>query len=339
MSRYELKVCNCVHCIVFMSPLLFVILFLCVNPTTSSYSEDLTATQANLKNTFIMNSSLTKNQLLDQTSEAYSMDNIDRGNSSAKYSDIHISYSAPKASSSWSEEFLDQLYYNMRNNPKNLKNISNNDLLLSPFYNNYEDYFPPLNYSMDSILDYFPTLNESNDESLDEYDLWNELVSYSGPNGLDSIHDSNQNLTGRISSLHPFLNILSNMTGGKNTSISLSDIIFSHHLSSIISKQNKSNYEEKAHSSDNSINLPPWENLTTIQKDIILQSALGKAQKYSNGTVTGLSVYYGALLSVGIPGNGLTILIIITNSYMRTAPNIFLLSIALADLLTLSLSE
>ena len=129
------------------------------------------------------------------------------------------------------------------------------------------------------------------------------------------------------------------MTENSNSSISLSDILISHHLNSIISKQNKSNYEENTRTSDNSIKLPRWENLTSLQKDAILRSALGKPQKYSNGTVSGLSFYYAVLLIVGIPGNGLTILIIATNSYMRTAPNIFLLSIALADLLTLTLGK
>ena len=104
-------------------------------------------------------------------------------------------------------------------------------------------------------------------------------------------------------------------------------------------KQKKINNKEKDKTPVNSINLPPWEDLTSQQKYAILQSALGSPQKYSNGTVSGLSFYYSALLSVGIPGNGLTILIIATNSYMRTAPNIFLLSIALADLLTLTLGK
>ena len=106
-------------------------------------------------------------------------------------------------------------------------------------------------------------------------------------------------------------------------------------------QSNKTNYNESPmHLNEpNQLYLPPWENLTTIQKDIILKSALGEPQKYSNATVLSLAAYYGAILSVGIPGNALTLLIIITNSYMRTAPNIFLLNVALADLLTLTLGK
>ena len=49
-----------------------------------------------------------------------------------------------------------------------------------------------------------------------------------------------------------------------------------------------------------------------------------------------LTIFYGALMAIGIPGNLLTCFIIATNSYMRTPPNFFLFNLAAADLLTLT---
>ena len=84
---------------------------------------------------------------------------------------------------------------------------------------------------------------------------------------------------------------------------------------------------------------PPWETLTLKQQNTILEMAQGSSTRHGAAVTIGLTAYYGALLLVGIPGNGLTCLIILTNSYMRTAPNLFLLNIALADLVTLFLSK
>ena len=80
---------------------------------------------------------------------------------------------------------------------------------------------------------------------------------------------------------------------------------------------------------------PPWENLTTEEQKAFLNFTLGSPQMYGRTGTYGLGTYYSILLFIGIPGNGLTCLIILTNSYMRTAPNIFLFNIALADLVTL----
>ena len=339
MSGKKFNIIECVLCVMFMSPLFFVTLILCVDLIASSYLKESTMILSNQNNPSNMNLSRPQNIIMDQTNHPYSMDNTDRSISSSTSSDIYHSLSATKDTAAWYEEFLKHLQYDMRNNSSNFTNNLDSEMLRFPFYNNYEDYFLPLNDSIDSILDYLPTLNESKDIILDEYDNWDGLNYLDKPNDYDNNRESNYNLEGGMSSLDPFLSILSNMTGSTNKSISLSDILITHHLNSIISKQNKSNYEENTRISDNSINLPPWENLTALQKDAILQSALGNPQKYSNGTVTGLSFYYGVLLFVGIPGNGLTILIIVTNSYMRTAPNIFLLNIAFADLLTLTLGK
>ena len=80
---------------------------------------------------------------------------------------------------------------------------------------------------------------------------------------------------------------------------------------------------------------PPWENLTKEEQRAFLNLTLGSPQMYGRTGTYGLGTYYSALLFIGIPGNALTCLIILTNSYMRTAPNIFLFNIALADMVTL----
>ena len=84
---------------------------------------------------------------------------------------------------------------------------------------------------------------------------------------------------------------------------------------------------------------PPWDNLTNDEQKRFLELELGKSQRY-NATLTAfLSSYYGTLLLVGVPGNILTCLIILTNPYMRTAPNIFLFNLAVVDLVTLTMSK
>ena len=84
---------------------------------------------------------------------------------------------------------------------------------------------------------------------------------------------------------------------------------------------------------------PSWENIPKEQKSIYLSQELGHPQRYSDATVMSLVVYYGGLLLLGIPGNLLTCLIILTNPYMRTAPNIYLLNLAVVDLVTLTMSK
>ena len=80
---------------------------------------------------------------------------------------------------------------------------------------------------------------------------------------------------------------------------------------------------------------PPWDNLTKEEQEAFLNLTLGSPLKYGSKGTYGLGAYYSTLLFVGIPGNVLTCLIILTNSYMRTAPNFFLFNIALADFVTL----
>ena len=135
----------------------------------------------------------------------------------------------------------------MKKDSTHLSNLSNFDTFRIPFYYNYEDYFPALN---DSILD--------------EYGLWDDLYTNNGPNNFNHHSNSNENSSDDFSSLHPLFSILSNITVTANSSISLSDIIISHHLNSIISTQNKSNYMEEVRRLPE-LRLPPWDNLTNLK--------------------------------------------------------------------------
>ena len=84
---------------------------------------------------------------------------------------------------------------------------------------------------------------------------------------------------------------------------------------------------------------PPWENLTLEQQTQFIMTQLGNPQRYTPSVTTTLGLYYGGLLVIGLLGNLLTSLIILTNSYMRTAPNMYLLNLAVVDIITLIISK
>ena len=79
-----------------------------------------------------------------------------------------------------------------------------------------------------------------------------------------------------------------------------------------------------------------WANLSAAQQQNYLEDSQGLKQRFSKSQAIPLTIFYGALMAVGIPGNLLTCFIIATNSYMRTPPNFFLFNLAAVDLLTLT---
>ena len=79
--------------------------------------------------------------------------------------------------------------------------------------------------------------------------------------------------------------------------------------------------------------------LTVKDKTKFLQLAQGASLRHGKAAAIGLTSYYGILLVLGIPGNLLMCFIILANSYMITAPNLFLFNIALADIFTLILGK
>ena len=322
MLIFRTKISVCVPCFVFISPLLCGVLLIRITQAASSYSNISTIMNDNTKQASNINSSHEEIPIFGEIRHGINMNRSDTAHNSSIDRDLSYPLTTSKESASWSDQLWDQLQYNMKNKAINFSSISDFDMFRVPFYHNYEDYFSTLN-----------------DSAMDKVDLFDDLNNYNGINDFYQRPESDNNITDVVSSLYSLLSIVTNSSGTANTSISLSDIILSHHLSSIIRQQNESKNNETRRQLDQSqeLYLPPWKNLTKIQKSAILKSALGEPQKYSNSTVIGLTTYYGAILSVGIPGNALTLLIILTNSYMRTAPNIFLLNVALADLLTLTL--
>ena len=56
-------------------------------------------------------------------------------------------------------------------------------------------------------------------------------------------------------------------------------------------------------------------------------------------TLIPLTITYSIFLVVGISGNLATCIVIISNEYMRTATNVYLLNLAIADIATLVLSK
>ena len=82
-----------------------------------------------------------------------------------------------------------------------------------------------------------------------------------------------------------------------------------------------------------------WSNLSTIEKDKYLEEALGPQHKSGEKKVVAPTIIYSAISILGIPGNILTCLTIITNSYLKTPPNYFIFNLAAVDLVTLIIGK
>ena len=189
-------------------------------------------------------------------------------------------------------------------------------------YNGIADY--------DYNYDYAEPVLPSNADKMNKVDILKALSSYFIPK--DGSKNTNENHS-EFKAVNPFL-AFQNIT--KNLTLRDSSPFFDpYFFLGVNNKSNKIAYMDVPSIPITKSKYPPWENLTEDQRNSILNMTLGSPQMHSMRVTTGLTLYYGILLSVGIPGNGLTCLIILTNSYMRTAPNIFLFNIALADLITL----
>lgn len=68
------------------------------------------------------------------------------------------------------------------------------------------------------------------------------------------------------------------------------------------------------------------------------RSVLGKS--YINlSTLIPLTVIYTCFMILGILGNLATVVVILSNKYMKSPTNIYLTNLAIADIFTLSLSK
>ena len=82
-----------------------------------------------------------------------------------------------------------------------------------------------------------------------------------------------------------------------------------------------------------------WDNLTSEEKVKFLEDVLGPKRKYGRKKVLIPTIFYSTISILGIPGNILTLLAIVHNAYMKTAPNYFIFNLAIADLITLLLGK
>ena len=82
-----------------------------------------------------------------------------------------------------------------------------------------------------------------------------------------------------------------------------------------------------------------WGNFTSDEKDTFLEEVLGPQKKYGNNKILIPTIFYSTISVLGIPGNILTCMTIVMNSYMRTAPNFFIFNLAMTDLITLILGN
>ena len=81
-----------------------------------------------------------------------------------------------------------------------------------------------------------------------------------------------------------------------------------------------------------------WTELNQTEKDAYILRRYGPKQ-YEQNTAVPMTVFYLVLFVAGVPGNLLTCLIILWNSYMRAPPNFFLFNLAIVDIITLTMGK
>lgn len=169
----------------------------------------------------------------------------------------------------------------------------------------------------------------------DYFVLSENLTTYLGiQHGLNGFHIENQTLHHNLTKDNPIL-ILSNFSQNANITFKFDTNYFTNLNSSILSEIINQNVSIE----NVEFIYPPWNNLNKTEQEKFLQLAQGSSRRHGEGTSIGLTIYFLFLLCFGIPGNLATCCIILTNSYMRTAPNLFLLNIAIADIFTLILGK
>ena len=188
--------------------------------------------------------------------------------------------------------------------------------------------------------------NENSDGSNSTSTTWFKIISdyfvlsenitrYLGiEHGLDGVSIVNQTLYHNLTRNDPIF-IFSNPSHDQNITIKFDTQYPLELNNTIISEYLNQNFTVA------NINFmyPPWNKLNKTEKDKFLKLAQGSSRRYGEGPSTGLTFYFFILLCLGVPGNLVTCCIILSYSYMRTAPNLFLLNIAIADIFTLILGK
>ena len=81
-----------------------------------------------------------------------------------------------------------------------------------------------------------------------------------------------------------------------------------------------------------------WSNVTEVDIEDLLERYLGSRHRSMAETII-LTIVYGIIFITGVLGNVCTCIIIAKNSYMQTATNYYLVSLACSDMLTLILGR
>ena len=210
----------------------------------------------------------------------------------------------------------------------NIWKYLNADLLNNITYNHNDLYLNESNY-LDYDYDYNDTVLPSNESIFNYYETWKTLSPYFTRQKSKHPENTNNTKHENISAINP------EFTNNQNTAQNLDHLYFYKASNSTIHKRGNISHDEIGPE----YIYPPWKNLTTKEQKTLLKIALGESRRHGSGIAIGLTTYYGVLASVGVPGNGLTCLIILTNSYMRTAPNLYLLNIAIVDLISLIMGK
>ena len=186
----------------------------------------------------------------------------------------------------------------------------------------------------------FHNRNNSSSESWKEtvlkyLDLWEDWTrAHLRLQQSNSTQSTNQTVYLNLADINP-IHIFCNFTNDQNTSSKFDDVYLCSNNQTLMNGNVKYSNED-VHLE---YTYPPWKNLTKTEKTKFLQLAQGASLRHGKGAAIGLTLYYGILLVLGLPGNLLMCCIILANSYMMTAPNLFLFNIALADIFTLILGK
>ena len=80
------------------------------------------------------------------------------------------------------------------------------------------------------------------------------------------------------------------------------------------------------------------ENISSDNISIFIQEMLGDSH-INFESLYFLTIIYSIFLVVGVCGNLSTCIVILSNEYMRTPTNVYLLNLAIADIATLTISR
>ena len=84
--------------------------------------------------------------------------------------------------------------------------------------------------------------------------------------------------------------------------------------------------------------MPTWKELNSKQRVKLLEKAIGTRRMNLHSAIP-MSIYFVLIFIIGVSGNILSCLIILTNGYMRIPQNFFLVSLSIIDLINLTFGK